>query len=326
LLPRPHRIVTMKDVSDRYLFVRINLTGANSPQLAAGGLQWGRAMGFKQIMLPAGGTYLYESKHRGADVVKEHFHDIHQILYGIEGEGVVTVEGSAYELGRDHAVILAPRSTHSVVTDTKLTLLVLAFDSSVIAPFAQNKLLAQYILKSAVLKMNPFSGSELRQLFRKILHEQSRGDEWGTMAINLHVMELLLILARSQQAVQIPDANVLRAERIRSYIDNRYYEPITTSELALRMNVSGRHINNLFKDRYQVTPIQYLAEVRIDIAKKLLAESDKDIVSVCFEVGYETVSSFYRMFKSMVGVSPNQYRQMSKVGVSDDSEQAEDEH
>ena len=48
--------------------------------------------------------------------------------------------------------------------------------------------------------------------------------------------------------------------------------------------------------------------MRISVAKKLLAETDKDILSVCFEIGYESLSTFYRTFKRYVQMSPNQYR------------------
>lgn len=57
-----------------------------------------------------------------------------------------------------------------------------------------------------------------------------------------------------------------------------------------------------------MTPIQYLAVTRIEEAKKLLTGSDKDITSICFEVGFETLSSFYRTFKQLVGRTPKQYR------------------
>lgn len=69
-----------------------------------------------------------------------------------------------------------------------------------------------------------------------------------------------------------------------------------------------RYVNDIFKEQYHMTPMQYLTEVRIETAKKLLTESDKDIVTVCFEVGYENLSTFYRVFKNSVNMSPNQYR------------------
>jgi AraC-like DNA-binding protein len=87
-----------------------------------------------------------------------------------------------------------------------------------------------------------------------------------------------------------------------------YYEPLQAGDLGSKLGISARHVNQIFKDQYQLTPTQYLTEVRVQVAQKLLQESDKDIVSICFEVGYENLSTFYRTFKGVVNLSPNLYR------------------
>lgn len=118
---------------------------------------------------------------------------------------------------------------------------------------------------------------------------------------------------RSSQSVLVTDFNSLRTERIRSYIDSHYFESLTASDIAARLAIGVRHVNNIFKDRYRITPIQYLTEVRISLAKQLLIDTNKDIVSICFEVGYETLPTFYRAFKNIVGMSPNLFRQQNRI-------------
>ncbi|UQX55052.1 AraC family transcriptional regulator [Cytobacillus pseudoceanisediminis] len=51
----------------------------------------------------------------------------------------------------------------------------------------------------------------------------------------------------------------------------------------------------------------------------MLLQSDQDIVSICFEVGYETLSTFYRTFRNLVGISPNKFR-LSSQSASDVSD------
>ncbi|UUZ80110.1 helix-turn-helix domain-containing protein [Paenibacillus sp. P26] len=82
--------------------------------------------------------------------------------------------------------------------------------------------------------------------------------------------------------------------------------------MAYKLGVGVRHANNIFKESYGMTPVQYLTESRIRVAKKLLIETDKDIVSICFEVGYESLPTFYRAFKNTVGLSPNKFRQQHR--------------
>ncbi len=85
-------------------------------------------------------------------------------------------------------------------------------------------------------------------------------------------------------------------------------EPLTAPDIAAKLGISTRHVNNIFKEQYGLTPMQYLTQIRIQVAERLLAETDKSIISICFEVGYDSVSTFYRCFKAETKVSPNHYR------------------
>jgi AraC-like DNA-binding protein len=189
-------------------------------------------------------------------------------------------------------------------------MLVLAFDESHLDSSIQNELLERFFKKSYFLKPNPIVSSELKQLLRKMLFEQANESLIKHSAIKIYLLQLLLIIARSQELPQFIDTNSIRAERVKQFIETLYFEPLTVSGIASRMGISTRYLNSIFKEQYQLTPMQYLTEVRMQHAQKLLIESDKEIVTICFEVGYETLSTFYRTFKKTVNMSPNQYRQL----------------
>jgi AraC-like DNA-binding protein len=269
----------------------------------------------KKWTLQEHGIYLYESKHQAGDVVTPHHHDIHQILYAIEGEGTIRIDGRSYEFQQDNAAYLVPYSVHSVVSDSELTLLVLAFDASRLGALLQGeRMMQEYLKQSLLLKINPFNGSEMRLFLRKMLYEQYREGQLplGGLAMQVTLLEILLMLSRSAEPFNAYNANSLRAERIKQYLDTSYYDKITLSDIASKIGVSARHVNNIFKEVYLDTPMQYLTGVRVGLAKKLLAETDKDIVTIGFEVGFDTLSTFYRTFKNSVRMSPKQYRDISR--------------
>jgi AraC-like DNA-binding protein len=270
-------------------------------------------MSIKKIDLSDQGIRLYESKHTEGDVVNEHHHQVHQILYALEGEGKIFIDGESFDVSQDNCAVIVPFANHSIVSDSRLTVLVLAFDQTILASNVQECLLQHFFAQSEFLRMNPFEGSELRQLLRKMLFEQSQGRTLNFLAMNIYLSELLVVLSRSQKLSPITDANSLRAERIRNYIDSRYFEIVSSDDISARMGISARHVNNIFKERYNMTPIQYLTEVRMELAKKMLADTDKDIVSICFEIGFETVSTFYRTFKNSYKIPPNKYRQVHRI-------------
>ncbi|GAE35229.1 helix-turn-helix domain-containing protein [Halalkalibacter akibai] len=269
-------------------------------------------MVLRNIDLPKYGTYLFESKHKDKDVVHEHHHPIHQILYIIEGQGHIIIDGISHSVTQDNTMIIAPFSKHSIISNSSLTMLVLAFDKKSLDTTIQLDLINAFFQISSSLKPNSIVSSELRQLLRKMLFEQSNNSIIKSSALKIYLLQLLLIIARSQEFTQYIDTNSIRAERIKQVIETQYYEPLTLSIISSRMGLSSRYLNAIFKEQYHLTPMQYLSDVRVQHAQKLLVESDKEIVTICFEVGYETLSTFYRVFKKSLNMSPNQYRQTHK--------------
>ncbi|NOU96341.1 helix-turn-helix domain-containing protein [Paenibacillus sp. LMG 31456] len=270
-------------------------------------------MGKQTTDLPAEGILLYEFKHTDGDIIKEHDHHFYQVLYALEGEGKITLDGKVSAYTQDNVAVIAPNSKHSIMSNTKLTVLVLAFDGNSLDTSIQEALLQVFFNKSKLHRPNPFSVSELRQLFRKMLFEQASGNILSILVTRIMLSELLVVLVRSQQLQQSSDANGLRAERIRHYIDTHYFEILNCNDISAKQGISTRYLNNIFKKQFEMTPMQYLTDIRIKMAKTMLVESEKDIVSICFELGFESVSTFYRAFKDSLNMPPNKYRTIHKA-------------
>lgn len=267
-------------------------------------------MTLKWIDLSRNAIDLYEQKHRGGHLVSEHYHQTYQLLFVLEGEGTIRLGSEVRKLTVDDTALIVPYSVHSVMSDFRLTLLVLAFDEAVLDPDMRAQLLHAYFPASCLMKPGLFAASELRQLLRKMLFEQSRElSQLVRLSLKVQLSQLLLLLVRSPETGS--SSNKLRAEKIRSYIDSKYFDPLTAGDIASKLDISTRHVNNIFKERYNMTPMQYLTEVRIRVAQKLLVETGKDIISICFEVGYDSVSTFYRSFKAVAKLSPKAYRELN---------------
>ncbi|WP_168120156.1 AraC family transcriptional regulator [Paenibacillus sp. HB172176] len=273
----------------------------------------------KQIDLTGNEIDIYEQKHMGGHLVSEHYHQTHQLLFVLEGEGAIRLDGTVQPLTVDDTALIVPFSVHSVMSDSRLTLLVLAFDAEALDLDLRTELLTVYFPASCLTRPGLFVASELRQLLRKMLFEQSREHSpLVRLSLKVQLSQLLLLLVRSTGteaagagAYSSSSSNKLRAEKIRGYIDSKYFDPLTAGDIASRLGISTRHVNTIFKERYDMTPMQYLAEVRIRVAQKLLAETGKDIISICFEVGYDSVSTFYRSFKAVTKLSPKSYRELN---------------
>ena len=73
-------------------------------------------------------------------------------------------------------------------------------------------------------------------------------------------------------------------------------------------NLSPSYLTKIFKENFKTTPVQYLIKYRIEMACRLLQRSDMRIEDIALQTGFGSGNYFSRIFKSVVGVSPKDYR------------------
>lgn len=95
---------------------------------------------------------------------------------------------------------------------------------------------------------------------------------------------------------------------IKEYIENNYEKNITLSSLSDTFFVSPFHIAHLFKEKFDISPIQYLIKTRIKIASELLIQTGYTVFEISNLVGYPNANYFNIIFKRFTGMSPGKYR------------------
>ena len=96
--------------------------------------------------------------------------------------------------------------------------------------------------------------------------------------------------------------------RARDAIDRTYAAPLDIRRLARVAHVSEAHFIRTFRATFGETPHRYLQRRRVERAMFLLRESDRSVTQICLDVGFNSLGTFSRTFREIVGESPTSYR------------------
>jgi AraC-like DNA-binding protein len=96
----------------------------------------------------------------------------------------------------------------------------------------------------------------------------------------------------------------------RHYINNNFDNELNLDLLSHIRFTSKFHLLRLFKRYYGQTPMQYLIDRRLDKSKELLLKG-QSVTETCFDIGFESPSSFSTLFKSKFGLTPTEFQKKS---------------
>mgnify|MGYP001242004463 FL=1 len=99
-----------------------------------------------------------------------------------------------------------------------------------------------------------------------------------------------------------------KINRIYEYVFQNIHQGIKLEEVASFVFMEPSSFCRYFKKKTGQTFMDYVKSVRIGIAAKLLAETDKQISQICYESGYNNLANFNHYFKLYIGKTPSEYR------------------
>jgi AraC-like DNA-binding protein len=157
-----------------------------------------------------------------------------------------------------------------------------------------------------------FMGQSLNSISSKLLAMQTLDKSQRVIAL----LDVLDYMGKSLEFEYLnPKGYVSDAHEKFSQKINRVYEftiqnfrkPIELSQIADLTNLSNAAFCRYFKIRTRKSYFQYLTEVRIGYACRLLSENETDIGQIAFESGYNNLSNFNKQFKKLMQITPTEY-------------------
>ncbi|MDF2723384.1 MAG: AraC family transcriptional regulator, partial [Paenibacillus sp.] len=247
-------------------------------------------------------------KFRSARVLQqEHFKPqllyAHGLIVVKQGEGRMTLDLGSCRLHSDAVRFVAPGQTVGFCEEqgAKLEVYLFTFDLHWDDDLPQSR--CTFPLQGEVAVK---SDSMLVQLCESLCgcsrSEQARERFRG----QTHFQELMSWIFHHTRQEGKEDSRAAM-DRTRRYVESHYSESITIEQLARMAEISPKYYVSLFKKTYGKTAIDYLTEVRVNMAKQLMLQEGVRLKDVAYQVGYNDEFYFSRMFKKEVGVSPTVY-------------------
>ncbi len=172
------------------------------------------------------------------------------------------------------------------------------------------------------LPLEPIEDARLNLALESIAAELGTGSAGWKEVIRSLVNQLAVYLLREHINVKRSDEIELsrvgmvdrRLRRAIEFMHDNCGQELSLSEIAAAAYLSEFHFARLFKKITGATPHAYLASLRIERARRLLAESDLSIVEVGAMVGYASQSHFTKIFREATGMTPRAFRQALQTG------------
>lgn len=256
-----------------------------------------------------------------------HFHPDIEILLVLEGSGTRFVGDSVERFGPGNLVMIGqnvPHLWHSdeiflQQNDLYTEVIYILFKTEILGdkfwqiPEAKNinKLIK---LSKRGIKLTVKQPDELIESMHSII--KSSGVKRITLLLS--ILETIALakdyqlLASSVIQKNVNDNDSDRLNDVYKFVIKNFIQNITLEEASSIANLSVPAFCRYFKNRTNKTFIQFLNEVRVSNACKLLTEGEQSIESICYSCGYTNVSFFIKQFKKITGFTPLSYKKKYK--------------
>lgn len=252
-----------------------------------------------------------------------HCHEFSEIVIITGGKGLHITGEDSYELSVGDTFVIGGDRPHDYLNMDQLSLVNILFDPNEF-PMSMADLQslpgfhALFTLEPAWRKRHQFTSRlqltpvELVESLRLVddleceLNERKPG--FGAMA-TAAMLQLITFLSRCYSLSRNPKSKrLLRIGDSISHLQRNLAQPISLDELVEISGMSRRNFIRTFEDTMGTSPINYLIELRIREASRLLRTTDRPITEIAFEVGFSDSNYFSRQFRNAVGLSPREYR------------------
>jgi AraC-like DNA-binding protein len=248
-----------------------------------------------------------------------HYHNHYEIYYQMSGDRYYFIGDRTYFIKKGDLVIIDLNVLHKTMHagSASFERILISFKEDYISEMLKNNpsldLLSCFKQNINVLRLNVKDQNLVESILLNMINEKENQLAAHDLYLKVLLLELLIFVNRNIENYslkQLEYANPVhkKISEITRYINSNYGEPITLKQISDHFYISPFYLSRTFREVTGFTFLEYLNSVRIKESQKLLIDTDLNITEISERVGFQSTTSFGRVFKSINNISPLQFR------------------
>ncbi len=242
-----------------------------------------------------------------------HFHDFYELEICVEGTGYQYVNGNRYEFDKHSFFVYHPNDYHEIFAETPLSLLNVAFNSTLI----DEEIISDFFdyESEIVIHLTDNKLAQVREIIDMIrnIFESHRTNKDLILSHLLNAL-LLIVIGSEQRHEAIGKAS--KKNDVLQCIHKNFARSPSLEEISAYSGYQKNYFCEIFKKKTGMTYIEYLTAYKLNYAKKLLKVTQKSIKEIAIESGFSSANNFIREFKRKNNMTPKQFRNQRRDHLS----------
>lgn len=257
------------------------------------------------------------------NLVIGHYHEHIEFIKVLEGTVLMNIDGREFCASSGDIVYINSCAFHSVtdLSGANAKICGMIFDkmflSGILEGFDTQYLYQLFTHSGKQYVFNPSQPlwNDLNCCIENSYEEYSQQQICHEMMIKSYIYQMMSLILRYYQkcssandALGISESSHLHIIPIIEYINKHYMEKIYTRTLCNLVNMSEFHFCRFFKKAVGITVTEYITDIRIEMATKLMSDFALSITQISEQTGFCNVNYFIKVFKRKKGLSPKKFR------------------